>query len=489
MGRLRIAAAALLAVAILSSSALASGFENTGIGVQARAMGGAFRAIANDWTAAMYNPAGYAWIKDNQLGGNSAFLHYRNELTPNYRLGGEYETGIFNDVALYNTHQIISNPSGGFLLRLPFWGESVIGMSAYQRFDYDISWQLYSPLRAYNDSVDTEIPVDQFRNNLDVVTFQATFAREFIPEKLAIGLGLQINRGDLIFRNLTFRTTPMESGAWIDEPYRKIPELSGNDGNGWGFGFSIGMIYKITPKLNMALTGNVPFDITIDGTAEQLFIMPRISPLLRPGTTVVPGTASRLFASGDIVEMTSDFTTKLQLPPSMALALAYDVTPKLTLALDAEYTIWSRFRGFDFDYSNFVGLPIILDDPAKLDFFTVDLSSQVEWKNAGKIAGGFSYDALNYLTVLGGVSADQSANRDAIGFIPQFVDTGDKLGINGGVLFHVQRWDLGLAVSYIDYPDLDVTVLDKNLDEVYEGFPGQYKASTYETILSFNYRF
>ncbi len=96
----------------------------------------------------------------------------------------------------------------------------------------------FSPIRAYNDSVDSYLPADQYRNNLDVVTFQVTAAREFIPEKLSIGIGLQLLRGDLMFNNVNFRTTPMTEEPWVDEPYRNVPELSRNDGNGWGFGLN-----------------------------------------------------------------------------------------------------------------------------------------------------------------------------------------------------------------------------------------------------------
>ena len=137
MGIRRIAVTSVLALALLGSSILAAGFENTGVGVKARAMGGAFRAVADDWSAAMYNPAGYAFLEDNQVGGNAAFLHLRNELTPNYRIDGQYELGVFNDVTMYNQHEVLSNPSAGIVLRLPVWGETVFGFSAYQRFDYD----------------------------------------------------------------------------------------------------------------------------------------------------------------------------------------------------------------------------------------------------------------------------------------------------------------------------------------------------------------
>ena len=76
------------------------------------------------------------------MGANLALLHYRNELVPNYKLGGVYETGIFNDRTDYNRHEILSNPAGGIAFRVPIWGEMVTGFSIYQPFDYNIFWTL-----------------------------------------------------------------------------------------------------------------------------------------------------------------------------------------------------------------------------------------------------------------------------------------------------------------------------------------------------------
>lgn len=491
MGIRRIAVTSVLALALLGSSILAAGFENTGVGVKARAMSGAFRAVADDWSAAMYNPAGYAFLKDNQVGGNAAFLHLRNELTPNYRIDGEYELGVFNDVTMYNQHKVLSNPSAGIVVRLPFWGETVFGLSAYQRFDNNISWELFSPIRAYNDSVDQYLSAEQYTCNLDVVNFQLTAAREFIPEKLSVGIGLQLQRADLIYNNIYFRSTPMTEEPWIDEPYRNVPELTSHDGNGWGFGINAGVLYKLNPKTNVAFTVDLPLkDITIKGDANLQFLMPKINALLVPGSPVGPGELGYLFASGENVPLPGEFETKLKLPPSIGIGISRVVTEKLTVALDAEYTVWSRFTGFEFAYSGIRGLPPITDDPATEEaFFSEDQQSKTEFRNTMKVAVGASYLALPYLSLFGGAGFDQGASRDGIAFTPQFTDTGDKMGISGGLQFHVQRWDLGLATSYIKFDDVTITSMDKDQDDHYEGFPGAYKAATYETILSFNYRF
>ncbi|MBK7141833.1 MAG: outer membrane protein transport protein [bacterium] len=491
MGIRRIAVTSVLALALLGSSILAAGFENTGVGVKARAMGGAFRAVADDWSAAMYNPAGYAFLEDNQVGGNAAFLHLRNELTPNYRIDGQYELGVFNDVTMYNQHEVLSNPSAGIVLRLPVWGETVFGFSAYQRFDYNISWQLFSPIRAYNDSVDSYLSTEQYSNNLDVVNFQLTAAREFIPEKLSVGIGLQLQRADLKFNNIYFRTTPMTEDPWVDEPYRKIPELTTHDGNGWGFGINAGMLYKLNEKTNVAVTLDLPLkDITIKGDVALQFLMPKINALLVPGSPIGPGELGYLFANGENIDLPASFETKLKLPPSIGVGLARTVTEKLTVAFDAEYTVWSRFDGFEFTYTDVRDFPPITDDPAtEIAFFSENQESKVEFRNTIKAALGASYLALPYLSLFGGLAYDQGANRDGNAYIPQFDDTGDKIGVSAGLQFHVDRWDLGLASSYIKYDDATITSLDKDQDDQFEGFPGSYKAATYETILSFNYRF
>ena len=504
MGIVRFSAVLLAVVAMLSSGLSASGFENSGVGTKARGMAGAFRATADDWTAAYYNPAGYAYAYDNQLGGNMAFVHLRHELVPNYRWGNpddigiNVETGIFNDQTNYNTHEILSLPSAGFIVRLPVWGETVFGLSAYQPFDYNITWKLYEPLRVYNDQVSA--PVDQFRNNLDVVAFQLTAAREFVEDEFSLGVGLQVLRGDLLFNNIIFRDNPMKTikgdsaqDLWL-RPLEKINEFNNNDGKGWGFGFTAGALWTVNEKLNLAAAFRVPFNLTISGAAVSQFYMPNNHTLWFFNDSAAIGdlgTVGQLFLSGAKVIDYADFETTLKLPPSIALGLSYAISEKLTIALDAEYTLWSKFEGFDFTYTNHRGLSGPADSSALArDFFTADLSYPIDWENTGKVMVGASYDYADFLTLLAGLSVDQSPAREVKQFSPLFVDTGDKYGFNAGFVIHIDRWDLGLVSSYLYQPDLTIaTPSTFGQEEEFVYFPGDYKAAAYETILSFNYRF
>ncbi|MFQ6008521.1 MAG: OmpP1/FadL family transporter, partial [Candidatus Zixiibacteriota bacterium] len=273
-------------------------------------------------------------------------------------------------------------------------------------------------------------------------------------------------------------------------PRDKITQWSHNDGYGWGFGFKAGALWKLNERLNLAATVSVPFELTVDGTSELAFYMPTIGEIDSADVRNV-GTVGQLFVSGGRVVDEADFETTLKLPPSLAFGLAYFANERLTLALDAEYTFWSRFDGFDFTYTNHRGLLGPADTSAfARNFFTADLSFPVEWKDAGKVQLGASYDVTGDLTFLAGVSADQSPAREVGSFSPLFLDTGTKYGISYGLIVHIERWDLGIVTSYVKQPDLTVST-PETFGEEEESvlFPGEYKAATYETILSFNYRF
>lgn len=500
MGYLKITCVVLFALFILEVGALAGGFENNHVGLKATAMGGAFRTLADDWTAAFYNPAASALIPDNQLGGNAAFLHYRNELKPNYRrlsATDAYETGFFNDRSIYNPHEILSNPSGGLVVRAPLAGETVFGFSIYQPFDYNITWTLFRPLTAYSTLY--TLPGDQYRTNLDVVAFQLSAGREFKEEQLYLGLGLELLRADLIFTEISFRDNPMPA-PFDDRPYELIPEWTKNDGYGFGFGVRGGLLWKPSERVHVGFTAHLPFDITISGDSSNLnFYLPNIADtvaLRAAGYTI--GTIGYLYATGTQINALADFETKLELPPSAGVGVSFDVNDKLTVSLDAQYMLWSQFEGFTFDYSNFSRISRLVDTSLLVDgtdttyirdWVTQNTSHIVEWENSGRLMLGGRYEASPLFTLYAGGYVDQSPARNATQFTPNFVDTGDKLGLSGGIMFHINEWDFGIASTYTGFPDLTISAIDSDGDGVDDSFPGEYKADLYETVLSFIYRF
>ena len=500
MGKLKFISVVLFALLIISTATLAGGFENNNIGLKATAMGGAFRALASDWTAAYYNPAAYALIPDNQFGGNVSFLHPRNEIVPNYRRiagSNKLETGFYNDRSIYNPHEILSNPSGGFLIRTPVAGETVFGFSIYQPFDYNVTWELFRPLAAYGAGFN--LPKDQYRTNLDVVAFQVSAGREFKEDQLYLGLGVELLRADLIFTEITFRENPMPA-PFDDRPYELIPEWTKSDGYGFGLGFRGGLLWKPTEQLNVGITAHLPFNINLSGDSTRLnFYLPDVADevaLRTAGYSI--GTIGYLFGTGAQISALADFETKLKLPPSAGIGVSFDVTEKLTVALDAQYMLWSKFDGFSFTYSNFSQISKLVDTSILIDgadttnigdWVTQNTAHSVEWKNSGRVMMGAEFEATTLFTLYGGGFVDQSPARKTTQFTPNFVDTGDKWGLSGGIMFHINEWDFGMASGFTSSPDLTIPATDSDGDGVDDSFPGSYKAEQFETVLSFIYRF
>ncbi len=485
----------LAIIALFSMRVGASGFEISGVGTKAMGMGGAFRAIADDWTAAYYNPAGYAKIYDTQVGSSNGFLQYRYDLDPNYLWGGQYESGIYNDQTNYNNHEILSNPSGGIVTRLPIFGEISTGLSAYQLFDQNNTWNLYNIPLAYNDQL--TLPDDQYSVNLDVVAFQLTAAKEFMNDKLSLGIGFQLLRADLIYTNIYFRDNLFYDANTFNpiavRPFDKITQWNKNDGNGYGFGLNLGMMYDVTEKLRIGLNARVPFNITLEGRSALEFYMPEVNFLDSASIDDPnrPGTAGNLFVAGNKIVDSADFELELKLPTSFAFGLAYKVHDKFLVSFDAEYTMWSKYDGLNFRYSNHSGLTGAADTIALAnDYLTADVSNPVDWKDAGKFSLGFMYDYNQYFTFIGGGSVDQSPARSNSLMTPQFIDTGDKNRISGGLIWHYRQYDFGFVTSYTSYPDLTSTdLVDVNSDGLFDNMNGFYGAESYETVFSFIYRF
>ncbi|HOP06267.1 MAG TPA: outer membrane protein transport protein [candidate division Zixibacteria bacterium] len=479
----------LLAVfTLLCPAVFASGFGVVGVGGEATAMGGAFRAVADNWTAAFYNPAGLAGIQDNSLGGDYILVNWRNSVTPNYLWGGTYESGIINDVEAYNRYDVFGNGGGGLIFRLPVFGETVFGLTVFQEFDYNVCWELYKPNRSYNSTMNP--PQNQFENNFDVVSFQATAAHEFADEKLWLGLGLELLRGDLLISTIGFRDNPYlevdPEFTGADRPYDKIVDWNQNDGDGYGFGIRLGALWHATDKFRVGFSAHVPSKITLKGDAVTHYYLPELYEPVDPG-----GSPENLMTAGGTVTDSADFETDINMPATLGAGLSYDVNEKLTVAADIEYTMWSNFEGFTYVYSNHRGLSGAADTTSYLnEFFTSNLAYVVDWENTVKIMCGARYRMIEKLSLLGGVSFDQSPARDNMLQTPLAIDLGNKLGLYGGLQLHLDRWDLTFSTAYVNQPDDDDTdMVDLDNDGMPDSFPGSYTAETYQSTFSFNYRF
>ena len=110
-----------MAAVLLCSYAIANagGYLLSGVSDRARAMGGAFTGLADDWSAAFYNPAGAAFLNSSELYLSGAAFSPRMSYQPHLTLDGDVNVNNMPDGVYYNVDKTYIVPNGGGYAKLP----------------------------------------------------------------------------------------------------------------------------------------------------------------------------------------------------------------------------------------------------------------------------------------------------------------------------------------------------------------------------------
>jgi long-subunit fatty acid transport protein len=128
-----------------------AGFATAGIGIKARSMGGAFRGIANDWSAVYYNPAGLAYLKKGELNATLGTYSPQLSYTPNVTgQGTDIGFNQANGLKLYPEEDVWPLPSFA-AITVPSWATGwAMGAALYWPYDANYAWDLYRAPLQYN---------------------------------------------------------------------------------------------------------------------------------------------------------------------------------------------------------------------------------------------------------------------------------------------------------------------------------------------------
>ena len=471
-------AAALLILTFTAGNVYAGGFALSGVGSKAIGMGGAFRGLADDWSAAYWNPAGLTQLEQNEFTGMLVALNPRIQYTPDITYGG-LDVGYRNgDLRYPNDNTTFIPDVGGFFKFNNLQGITA-GMAIFVPNGLASEWDIFNPTP--NMDIRHAYPWYDHKSDLKVIDFHPTIAKAFMDEKLSLGVGISAQYGSIVFKKAII------SPSGFPIPHENLLIDTEIEGNGWGYGANFGLLYKLSDKLQFGLSGRTGSTLKMEGTATQELYVLNNDPLrdILIGSAESGGASPQeiallraLFGAENLVSV-PDAKADVTTPADFGFGLAFKPSDKLTITGEVAYTQWSSLDSIliELDGTDPVGRPAE-DSPIMLN-----------WDNTLRFSFGAEYWAAKSLAIRLGYYFDPSPIPDET-FTPLIPDLGDKNSINVGAALNFEGFELAYNFEYISFADRNITTLsDVNSDGLFDNYPGLFESSLYASHISLTYRF
>jgi long-chain fatty acid transport protein len=228
------------------------------------------------------------------------------------------------------------------------------------------------------------------------------------------------------------------------------PQLSDGyvelEGNGWAYGFNIGVLLEITEGSRIGLAYRSGFKHEVEGTAA--FDTP---PELAP----VQG-ATGYFTDCDV-------TANVDLPDYASFSAYQEINDQWAVMGDVTWTHWATFEELRFKFSN--GQP---------DGYTTE-----DWQDTWRFSGGATFRPTEQWTARAGIAYDPTAIPDELHRTPR-IPGEDRfwLSIGGGYKLS-ERFEIDAAYAhlFVADPKIDKSEFTLEEDQLRGGLKGTYDAS------------
>jgi long-chain fatty acid transport protein len=402
----------ILAVVMCSSPVFASGFTDTyGIGNRAISLGGAFTAVADDFSAAYYNPAGLAQSKG--LGLSLEYLYTSPNIKVDKLSGGSLkiynnpnniDSGIRNDP----TEATAAN---GLNLGIPVLGLMIdinkivkmpihaqLGIAAGIPEQGDVSYRIH------------DFPPDQphfirYGDDINRITLAAGLGIEAYKDIAYIGGGIQA----MLHGPGKFYVNGLFSGSGSDSPYNSYQDVEAESEFGAVFEYvpTAGILLS-TPVLEEKTKAKIKLGFSWRGEQElKLGPIPVTTELEIGGIT---------YTMPMMLDMNCYFT-----PEEYSLGLAIDTEPVL-VSIEANLQKWSKYGLSTTDSVN--GYP----DP--------DFSDTTNYRI------GVSYKGIKNLNINAGYVYQPSPVPEQSGRISNYIDLDKNIFSLGAGYQFIFPWNI-----------------------------------------------
>jgi len=464
-----------------------SGFGVSSIGFKATGMGGAFRGLADDWSASFWNPAGLAAMDHSEFHFSFSVFSPRPSYQPEITFEG-FDVGFKNGVKWYPDDKNIGIPNSGGFIKIGKWGGFTTGMSFFIPYTAKYDWDIYQPPSGYQTG--TPYPQKNHQVNLEVFDFHPCVAKELIEDKLSAGLGISMQFANFLYRRTIL--VPTDPQLQIDRPYENFPMDAKLDEDGWGFGFDLGFLYKLSPKFQLGISYRSPVNLNLSGTTTlDLYSPDNVLYGLLLSLEYPESGIDRAFLGKVFKQEFDDEEVNLSLPGDLGAGIAYKPNEKLTLTFDVNWVNWSKLEKINprFLVDRITIQNDTLVSPEGLLESAEECEILFNWDDVTRISFGFEYLPVDNLPIYGGYYFDPSPISENT-LSPILPEIGDKNCITFGIGYEFDDWEIGYNYEYQSYKERTVQSLsDLNQDEIFDNYPGNYWMDAHISHFTISYRF
>jgi long-chain fatty acid transport protein len=406
----------------LAAAGSAGRLEAAGFGLfeqssKGNAVAGAFAATADDPSAMFYNPAGNAFIDRFTLEvGGFAILR------PTARLDGQspypgdgYSASMSKSPYGIGHGYAVLPLSDSVKLSAGFWTPNGLG----------VPWE--------NPNTFAGRFINQ-RDDIRQIAVSAQLAVK-LSDSIAIGAGPEARITDVRLGENISAVNPFTQRV-VDIAHVSVVSA----GEPVKVGFAAGLLVKPCDRVRFGISYHSHVDVDLNGPASFGQI-PTGSPQFDAAVA-----QSLPFGKG------AQARTTLQFPSVTMFGIAYEVTPRLTLEADGNYTTW---KVFDQTVLQIDGLP--------------DTTLVHNWQNTWAFRAGLTYKMGSRSWVAGGFVYDQTPQPDADAgpFLPDANRTGGTIGAGIALSKH---FEFQFSSLFLWFHERTITTSKDNFSATYQSF-------------------
>jgi long-subunit fatty acid transport protein len=290
-----------------------SSMNPVGSGARALGMGGAFIAIADDATAASWNPGGLVQLEKPEV----------SEVVANFQ---RKESSAFGTDETSWDQTVTDNNLNYLSAVYPFsWlGRNMVISASYQ-YLYDFKRNLDLP-RSFSDSQWMYEGDEKFRHDGGFSALGFAYSAQLTP-KLSVGLTLNFWQDELFTNKIKLKQTQSGRG-YLNEDYFTLDAEWSDTYSYEGFNVNLGFLWNTTRRLTIGAVLKSPFTMDLKHKSNQ------------HRTLIFPGNPSK-----DIIYSADNETNEdLDMPVSYGIGLAFRFSDSLTVSADIYRTEWDGYK-------------------------------------------------------------------------------------------------------------------------------------------------